>query len=76
MRILLAEDDDETATYLERGLLDFGHQVLRAATGEDALQLGVTESPEIIVLDRMLPGIKGLDVLRACFCSYPRLCWG
>ncbi len=64
MRVLLAEDDDETATYVERGLVELGHQVVHARNGEDALHLGVTETVDVIVLDRMLPGIEGLDVLR------------
>ncbi|MDB5681838.1 MAG: DNA-binding response regulator [Sphingomonas bacterium] len=64
MRILLAEDDRETATYIERGLSELGHLVTHVDGGEDALHLGVTETFDIIVLDRMLPGIEGLDVLR------------
>jgi two-component system OmpR family response regulator len=64
MRILLAEDDSETATYIERGLSELGHLVTHVDSGEDALHFGVTETFDIIVLDRMLPGIEGLDVLR------------
>jgi two-component system OmpR family response regulator len=64
MRILLAEDDRETATYIERGLSELGHLVTHVDGGEDALHFGVTETFDIIVLDRMLPGIEGLDVLR------------
>ncbi|MBW8753177.1 MAG: response regulator transcription factor [Sphingomonadales bacterium] len=64
MRVLLAEDDDETAAYVEHGLQELGHAVVRAANGEDALHFGVTEKPDVIVLDRMLPGLEGLDVLR------------
>lgn len=64
MRVLLAEDDDETAGYLERGLLELGHQVIRADNGQDALHFGVTEAVDVVVLDRMLPALDGLDVLR------------
>lgn len=64
MRILLAEDDVETAAYVERGLNEHGHAVTRVSGGEDALHLGVTETFDVIVLDRMLPEIEGLDVLR------------
>jgi two-component system OmpR family response regulator len=64
MRILLAEDDDETASYLERGLCEFGHTVVRAANGRDALHLGLSETFEVIVLDRMMPRIEGVDVVR------------
>ena len=64
MRILLAEDDDETAAFVERGLCELGHAVTRVADGEDAVRLGATEGFDAIVLDRMLPGLEGLDVLR------------
>lgn len=64
MRILLAEDDDETAAFVERGLCELGHVVTLVADGEDAVHLGATEGFDAIVLDRMLPGLEGLDVLR------------
>lgn len=64
MRILVAEDDDETAEFVGRGLGELGHLVVRAATGGDALHLGATEPFDVIVLDRMLPGLDGVEVLR------------
>ena len=64
MRILLAEDDAEAAAFIERALGELGHVVTRAATGEDALHVGVTGTFDVIVLDRMMPALEGLDVLR------------
>ncbi|MBN8716572.1 MAG: response regulator transcription factor [Stenotrophomonas sp.] len=64
MRILLAEDDAETRQFVERGLREYGHNVLAAERGEDALHLGLTEALDVIVLDRMLPGLDGLGVLK------------
>jgi two-component system OmpR family response regulator len=64
MRILLAEDDIETAEFIERGLEELGHLLLRAETGADALHLGSTETLDIIILDRMLPEMDGVTVLR------------
>lgn len=64
MRILLAEDDVETAAYVRRGLSELGHVVTQVANGEDALHLAVTETFEALILDRMMPGMEGLDVLR------------
>lgn len=64
MQILLVEDDVDTAEFIERGLNELGHLVLRAGTGPDALHLAVTEETDVIVLDRMLPGWDGLSVLR------------
>jgi two-component system OmpR family response regulator len=64
MRILLAEDDAETADFLTERFASSGHVVLGAATGEDAVRLGLTEEPDVLVLDRMLPGLDGLSVLK------------
>ncbi len=64
MQILLAEDDRETAEFVEHGLGELGHTVLRAENGHDALHLATTEELDVIILDRMLPGLDGLAVLR------------
>ncbi|MEA3035316.1 MAG: two-component system, OmpR family, response regulator [Sphingomonadales bacterium] len=64
MQILLAEDDVETAEFVARGLGELGHNVLRAADGADALHYAMTEDCDLIVLDRMLPKLDGLAVLR------------
>jgi two-component system OmpR family response regulator len=64
LRILLAEDDADTRHFVERGLREQGHAVLAADTGEDALHLALTEALDVIVLDRMLPSLDGLGVLK------------
>jgi two-component system, OmpR family, response regulator len=64
MRILLAEDDIETAEFIERGLEELGHLVLRAETGIDALHLASTETLDLVILDRMLPEMDGVSALR------------
>lgn len=64
MQILLAEDDKETAEFVEHGLGELGHTVLLAKNGPDALHLATTEELDVIILDRMLPGFDGLSVLR------------
>lgn len=65
MKILIAEDDTETADYVTRGLTQAGHVVSRAATGPDALFRATEEPYDALILDRMLPGIDGLSVLKA-----------
>lgn len=64
MKILIAEDDSETSAYLERGLRELGHVVAVVETGGDALAMATGECFDAIILDRMLPGIDGLSVLR------------
>lgn len=64
MRILLAEDDDETRQFVERGLGELGHNVISAANGEDALHFALTETVDVIILDRLMPVLDGLSILK------------
>ena len=64
MRILIAEDDQETADFIQRGLEQLGHNPVVAANGIDALHLLSTEQFDVAVVDRMLPSMDGLSVLR------------
>lgn len=63
-KILLVEDDDRIVGFIKRGLEAEGYLVDWAKSGEDALAM-VRDTPyELIVLDRILPGIDGLEVCR------------
>jgi two-component system OmpR family response regulator len=64
VRILVAEDDRETAEFIRRGLDELGHNVLVADDGMDAMHLLSTEEFDIAVLDRMLPSLDGVSVVR------------
>ena len=64
MKLLLVEDDAETAAFLKRALGEAGHTVDHAASGHDGLLLAAGEAYDVIVLDRMLPQIDGLAILR------------
>ncbi|HEY7959175.1 MAG TPA: response regulator transcription factor [Sphingomicrobium sp.] len=64
MRILIAEDDADTAKFVERGLGELGHNVIAVGNGMDALHLAISEEFDLLILDRMLPGIDGLSVVR------------
>jgi two-component system OmpR family response regulator len=64
MNILLAEDDRDTAQFVREGLAERGHEVRWASTGTEAAGLGMSESFDAIVLDRMLPGLDGLEIVR------------
>src|SRR5262245_33690623 len=65
MRILVVEDDREVARFIERGLKEAGHTVDLADDGRDGLFLAMSEPYQAIVLDRMLPQVDGLAILRA-----------
>ncbi len=65
MKILVIEDDRETAEYLRRGLTEHGHVVDAVGTGRDGLFLALDAAFDVIVADRMLPGLDGLAMVKA-----------
>lgn len=65
MRLLLIEDDDKTAHALREGLTREGFVVRTARTGEEGFFLLNTESFDLVVLDWMLPGRDGVEILKA-----------
>lgn len=64
MRILVVEDDPETAAYLGRGLREGGHEVTLAGTGPDGLEQARATAYDAMIVDRMLPGLDGLSLVR------------
>jgi two-component system, OmpR family, response regulator len=64
-KILLVEDDRETAAYLTRGLAEEGHSVEHVTDGQEGLFRASGGSYDLLILDRMLPVLDGLAVLRA-----------
>jgi two-component system OmpR family response regulator len=64
MRILVAEDDARTMEFLRKGLTQSGHVVAAVDNGQEALFRATEEAFEAIVLDRMLPRLDGLAVLK------------
>ncbi len=65
MRILLIEDDREAARYLTKGLAESGHVVDHAPDGPRGLVLATGETYDVLIVDRMLPGLDGLAVIEA-----------
>jgi DNA-binding response OmpR family regulator len=63
-KILIVEDNADLATGLEINLHKEGYKVFKAATGEEGIKIAIRDSPDLIILDIMLPGISGLDVCR------------
>lgn len=76
MRILLIEDEPETAAYVVAGLQQAGHEVVVADDGRAGVIKASSESWDLLVVDRMLPGLDGLAlvrILRSCSISVPVL---
>jgi len=65
MRILVVEDDRNVAAYLVKGLRESGYTVDHAADGKEGLFLATSERYGVIVVDRMLPSLDGLSIVRA-----------
>jgi len=63
-RILIAEDEKQIADMIAFKLTNSGHQIIRAQDGEQALQLALKDPPDLIMLDAMMPGLSGFEVLR------------
>jgi DNA-binding response OmpR family regulator len=64
MRVLVAEDKPRMARLLQRTLQNEGYSVALAFDGEEALSIGISGGLDVIVLDVMLPGRDGFDVIR------------
>ncbi len=65
MRILVIEDEARTADFIERGLKEKGHAVDVCRTGPDGLSFALSGQHDAIILDRMLPQMDGLTILKA-----------
>jgi two-component system OmpR family response regulator len=64
MRILIVEDDAENAAFVRKGMEDLGHRVDWAAAGYEGLSLATAGGYDAIVLDRMLPQLDGVSLVR------------
>lgn len=62
---MVVEDDQRTADYVRQGLMEAGHVVDSLADGRDALVHGSRAKFDVIVVDRMLPGLDGLSLVKA-----------
>ena len=65
MKILIVEDEPKTGAYLQQGLREAGFTVDLAVTGPDGLHEAQHGNPDLLILDVMLPGMDGWQVLKA-----------
>ena len=64
MRILIIEDDSRVSEYITKGMKEAGHTIDSASDGKDGLFLATTESYDVMIFDRMLPSLDGLNILK------------
>jgi two-component system OmpR family response regulator len=65
MRILVVEDDKSNAEYVRDGLIESGHNVDVASDGMDGLYLATEQKYDALIVDRMLPKLDGLALIKA-----------
>jgi two-component system, OmpR family, response regulator len=64
MRVLLIEDDAETADYIRDGLTQAGHVVDHATSGNEGIIMALEDNHDVMVVDRMLPELDGLLLVK------------
>ncbi|OLN29016.1 response regulator in two-component regulatory system with PhoQ [Desulfovibrio sp. DV] len=64
MRVLIVEDDQDAAAYMVKGLKESGYVVDHVADGREALYRVAAETYDAVVVDRMLPGVDGLTIVK------------
>ena len=64
MKVLVIEDDTDTSEYIVGGLTEQNHTVEQAFNGRDGLRLAIDGNYDVAVVDRMLPGLDGLTLVR------------
>jgi two-component system copper resistance phosphate regulon response regulator CusR len=73
MRILIIEDEEKTAGFLKKGLIEHGFSVDWAADGQQGLFYALTENYDLIILDVMLPKLEGWSIVSAVKKEHPHL---
>ncbi len=63
-RLLLIEDDQEIAAFIQKGMREAAHTLDIAGNGKDGLFLATTETYDVLIIDRMLPELDGLTILK------------
>ncbi len=63
-RVLVVDDDARILRFIRYGLTLAGYDVVTANSGEEALKMVESESPDVMMLDIVMPGIDGYEVLR------------
>ena len=69
--VLVVDDEELTLRTVSRGLREEGYEVFTAGSGEDALRVFAGENPDLVLLDIVLPGIDGVEVLRRMRAANP-----
>jgi CheY-like chemotaxis protein len=72
-KILLVDDEEGIQLLYQEEFQDEGYEVISAFTGEEALEKFKSEIPDLVILDIMMPGMNGIEVLRQMKMIAPQL---
>lgn len=72
-KVLVADDSAEIADFIAEALTEEGYTVRRAATGHGVLAAILADPPDLVLIDLVLGGMSGLDVMRALQIPYPSI---
>lgn len=64
--VLVIDDHADTLFALQKIIKRFGYRVLTATTGEEGLAVLATETPDLVIVDGMMPGMNGPEFIRLC----------
>lgn len=64
--VLVVDDHEDTLDMMMRIIGSFGHRAISAKTGEAGLAIIVSEKPDLIIVDGMMPGMNGTEFIRLC----------
>lgn len=72
MRIVVADDEPSMRTFLEAALVEFGHEVILACDGQEALRAVKAQTPDLLISDIHMPRLDGMALIRALDDVEPR----
>jgi CheY-like chemotaxis protein len=70
-KVLIIDDDDDVRQFIAASLQEYGHDVIEAGTGQDGIAKFVETSPDIVILDFVMPGMSGADVASHILATKP-----
>ena len=73
IKVLLVDDEEEFSSALAERLSLRGFSTLTSCSGEEALEMIEAEPPQVVVLDKLMPGLSGKDLLARIRSKYPRI---
>jgi DNA-binding response OmpR family regulator len=72
-RILVIDDEPDTVRFVQRALIAEGYQVLTSTNGADGLRIALSEQPDLVLLDLVMPGLEGRVVLSVLTAQDPSM---